>query len=340
MTPSRRYRVALAGYYGFGNLGDELLLEAAVAALSRCGVAREHMVVLSNDPGDSRKKLGVDAVHRWKLGQVYRALRQSETLLLGGGGLFQDATSLCSCFYYWGLVRGAVFLGAVPWALGQSLGPLGTRLGRRLTRDALGRCRLAQVRDRAALSLCETLGIRAELGHDLVFSLNGLSGAFPERHPANEVPTLLVNLRPCAGDFLERFVDAVSAYIATFEGEAVGVAFSEGDEELMERFMKEKRLLLSRVERVATISDALRVFHDAKAALGMRLHFAILAALASVPLVAAPYDPKVEAFASDGKIPIWAGGPLPVPRLSSGLLLPREFFQEEIDVLCRDVLGA
>jgi polysaccharide pyruvyl transferase CsaB len=339
MYPSRRYRVALAGYYGFGNLGDELLLEAVIAALLRCGIPRERMVTLSNDPDGSRRKLGVAAVHRWNAGEVYRMLGQSETLLLGGGGLFQDATSLRSCVYYWGLVRGAVFRGAVPWALGQSVGPLRSKFARWLTRDALRRCRVVQVRDSAALSLCKALGVYAELGHDLVFSL---SDVFSERNWAKgnwvKEDALLVNLRPCGGDFSLRFADAVSAYASTFEGEAVGVAFSKEDESLMRRFMEEKRLSLSHVERVATVSDALCVFRGAKAAIGMRLHFAILAALASVPLVVAPYDPKVEAFASDKEIPIWGGGSLPTPQLPAARLFSPEFFQEEIDALCRDVL--
>jgi polysaccharide pyruvyl transferase CsaB len=343
MCPSRRYRVALAGYYGFGNLGDELLLEAAIAALLRCGVPKERVVVLSNDPDDSRRKLGVDAVNRWKAGQVCRVLGESETLLLGGGGLFQDVTSLRSCVYYWGLARGAAFRGAALWALGQSIGPLRSRLARWLTRDALRRCRALQVRDSAALSLCETLGIHAKLGHDLVLSLgrafSDVNAPEESALPPDKEP-LLVNLRPCSGDFPGRFADAVSAYAAAFRGEIVGVAFSKEDERLMERFIEEKRLLLSRIERVETLSDALRVFCGAKAAVGMRLHFAILAALASIPLVVAPYDPKVEFFASDKEIPIWDGGSLPTPQLSATRFCSPESFQEEIDALCRDVLGS
>ncbi|MDR2180977.1 MAG: polysaccharide pyruvyl transferase CsaB [Synergistaceae bacterium] len=342
MTPLKRYRVALAGYYGFGNLGDELLLEAAVASLLRCGVARERMVVLSNDPGDSRRKLGVEAVDRWKVRQICRVLGQSETLLLGGGGLFQDVTSLGSCVYYWGLVRGAVIRGAVPWALGQSLGPLGSGLARRLARDALRRCRVVQVRDRAALSLCESWGVRARWGHDPVFTLGDV---FSLGNPASDAAPdkmLLVNLRPCAGDLPQRFAEALSLYALAFArdvgGEAVGVALSEEDERLMLRFMEEKRLPLARVERVATLSDALRVFHGAKAAVGMRLHFAILAVLASVPLTVVPYDPKVQVFASDREIPVWDGGPLPAPQLAEVRPLSPEFFREEIDAICRDVV--
>jgi polysaccharide pyruvyl transferase CsaB len=170
MTPARRYRAALAGYYGFGNLGDELLAEASLAALSRCGVGRERVVLLSNDPEDSRRRFGVDAVDRWKPGEVWRALGRSETLLFGGGGLFQDSTSVRSCLYYWGLARLARLRGAKPWALGQSVGPLSTRAGRLLTRDALGLCRAVQTRDAPSRAICESLGIRAEPGHDLALT--------------------------------------------------------------------------------------------------------------------------------------------------------------------------
>ena len=62
MIPNKRYRVALAGYYGFGNLGDELLAEAAIAALLRCGVDKDRIVLMSAAPEESRQKFGVDSV--------------------------------------------------------------------------------------------------------------------------------------------------------------------------------------------------------------------------------------------------------------------------------------
>ena len=97
---SRRYRVALAGYYGFGNLGDELLLRASLEALERCGVGRDRVVVLSSVPAETSCILGADSVDRWNLSAVRGVLRSSDTLLLGGGGLFQDSTSLLSCLWY------------------------------------------------------------------------------------------------------------------------------------------------------------------------------------------------------------------------------------------------
>ena len=336
----KRYRVALAGYYGFGNFGDELLAEAAIAALLRCGVDRERIVLLSAAPEESKQKFGVDSVNRWKMSHVLKTLSQSETLLLGGGGLFQDSSSLLSCFYYWGLVRAARFCGAVPWALGQSVGPLSTRMGRRLTRDALSKCSVVQVRDAASEALCASLGLSVETGDDLALSL---ADFFAKPTDNDKPPTpgkkLLVNLRPTAGGFAERLAAAIPPDTAL-----IGVALSDEDERLMNRLAKLDKngvLPLTRIERIATMSDALRVFGelDGAAAVGMRLHFVVLAAMAGVPVVAAPYDPKVEGFSIKYDIPMWRGGELPQPRpasFSDDFSVQR--VRDGIDGLCRRVL--
>ncbi|MEA3507846.1 MAG: hypothetical protein U9R40_02870, partial [Synergistota bacterium] len=89
----RRFDVALCGYYGFGNLGDELLAEALVGLLVSSGLKRERITVLSADPEATASKLDVEASNRWKPLHVWRTLRRSRSLLLGGGGLLQDSTS-------------------------------------------------------------------------------------------------------------------------------------------------------------------------------------------------------------------------------------------------------
>ncbi|GHS95119.1 polysaccharide pyruvyl transferase CsaB [Synergistales bacterium] len=217
----KRYRVAIAGYYGFGNLGDELLARASVEALERYGVEREHMVILSNDPENSRRAFGTEAVNRWSLIQVSRAIKQSETLLFGGGGLFQDATSVRSCFYYWGLAKLAERWKVKIWALGQSVGPLYTRTGRTMASDALENCHVLQVRDSASLAVCEALKIhpkatsesaegKIELGSDMAFLLTDHLLTAMRNESAR--PRFLINLRPCPKNkaLPEQFAQAIS----------------------------------------------------------------------------------------------------------------------------------
>jgi polysaccharide pyruvyl transferase CsaB len=336
-----RYRVALAGYYGFGNFGDELLAEASIEALLRCGLKHDQIVLLSNTPKESTRKFGIDAVDRWSPARIRKTLRLSETLLLGGGGLFQDATSLRSCLYYWGLVRMARFMDAVPWALGQSVGPLSTRAGRWLTRDALRLCRVVQVRDSASRLICDSLGVFVEQGHDLVFSLSGLFGKsiFRQASPDAFAPSgkFLINLRPCAGGLPERFARAIAKRLSASENEPQGIALSDEDEHLMERLIERKFLPSMPVFRIMNASDAACAWNGAAGSAGMRLHFAILSVLAEIPLVVAPYDPKVRAFADSHGIPMWLKGTLPKPR-SVIKEYATETVQEEIDVLCRKIL--
>ena len=333
----RRWRVALAGYYGFGNLGDELLLRASLHGLERVGVGRERVIVLSHNPEGTSREHGVATVSRWSLRAVRGALSESETLLLGGGGLFQDSSSLRSCLWYWGLLRLARLCGARPWALGQSIGPLRSPLARWLTRDALRSCHVLHLRDEPSMDWAERLGLRATLGEDLALTL-----ATPRRGDCAGVegrPTLLLNLRPHRDT--ARFAALIEHHIKDFTangGEAVGVALSPEDEALLNGLREEGALSIERVTRATGLEDAASLWKNAARAVGMRLHFAVLSALFGVPLAVLPYDPKVRAFAERAGAPCvtdqWVEPRRPTLPVASGAM------RDRIDELCRVALGA
>ncbi|MCR5347512.1 MAG: polysaccharide pyruvyl transferase CsaB [Fretibacterium sp.] len=338
---SRRWRVALAGYYGFGNLGDELLLRASLECLERCGVPRDAVVVLSNDPEGTARDCSVAAVSRWSLSEVRRALSGSETLLLGGGGLFQDSTSLRSCLWYWGLVRLARLCGARPWALGQSIGPLRTRAARWLARGALSSCSVLHVRDEPSMRWAGRLGLRAIRGEDLALTLSmpAASGA------GEKTGKLLLNLRPVSNDEMAGFLALAAPCANAFRGEVIGVALSGEDLALMEQVRQGGGIRISRVVLAKGMEDIASLWSGAAAALGMRLHFAVLCALYRVPLAVLPYDPKVAAFAGRVGAPCISAPQDEFPGISWAVAccpqLPRtqEMLRADVDGLCRRVLA-
>lgn len=60
--------------------------------------------------------------------------------------------------------------------------------------------------------------------------------------------------------------------------------------------------------------DSLVFPEGCRKAVGMRLHFCILSAMAGIPLLAVPYDPKVLGFAEILGVPTWNPGmPFTVP---------------------------
>jgi polysaccharide pyruvyl transferase CsaB len=286
------FDVLLAGYFGFGNLGDELILDAALEILDQCGSPREGVAVLSNDPAGTSCRHRVEAFDRWSLASVGRALSASRSMMLPGGGIFQDATSAKSCAYYWGLVRLAGMKSVPVAALGQSVGPLSGRLARLLTRDALSRCASVAVRDASSAAMLSAMNVRCETMPDVVMSLNA-PGAEPGR-------AALINLRPVRGDGAHARVVARAAEKFSRAGiSVIYLAMSEEDADVMSGMRESGLLPGGEITRPRDLGEFSLSARRASAAVGMRLHFGILSHLMGLNTALSPYDPKVSSFAEE-----------------------------------------
>ena len=290
----KEYKFAILGYYGFGNLGDELLLQAGLKILEADNIPPEKIIVLSNNPQETEKIFNVKSVNRWKYFEVIKALRKSEILLLGGGGLFQDSTSVMSCVWYWGIIRLAKFLGLKVIALGQSIGELNSKISRFLTGNALRSCEKIFVRDEHSFNVAKKLGCKnLILSYDLVLTLKS------EMKKSNP-NSILINLRPC--NDVEKFVEIISPHVKNFDGEKIGVALSNDDEKILERY--KENLSLSKIILLKNFNDAENLWSSASCAVGMRLHFGVLSRIFQTPVALIPYDIKVKEFAKISDIPL------------------------------------
>ena len=335
MRRDREFRVALCGYYGFGNLGDEMLAEALLAALENFGVPRSEAILLSASPEYSARAHGVRSAPRWSPREVFRALRSSETLLFGGGGLFQDVTSPRSSLYYWGVLRMALLAGARPWCAGQSVGPLRTKSGVWLARSALKRCAVRGVRDARSAELLADWGLDSVRTCDPVFSLA------PPASSSTEGNELLVNIRPWGEGLPRRAAEEAARFACSGSMTITGVALAPEDIEIMERLRREgafpaERLVL--LEGGNWRDGCAALFSGASGVVSMRLHAAILALLFGCPLTVVAYDPKVEALADEWRVPRWRTfGPLPKPGMPANTSTPAEkgaLFLEAFSRMC------
>ena len=300
---ARRWKVLLCGYYGMGNLGDELLAAAANQLLKNCGRKENQIAKLSGAPEESRKKHHIYPIDRWARRDVVRALRQSETLLLGGGGIFQDSSSFRSPWYYWSVVRLAKLCGCKTWAVAQSIGPLSRRGNRLLAQDAFRSCEIVSVRDLHSQAF---LNGHCLLSDDLVLTL-----PFAEERRPSEY--FLINFRRYNGDLEYK---AATAYAhSPFAGKlkTVGVAMDRSDLQLMREI--QERGVCGVDELIYPDAEHLsKLFSGAAGAFGMRLHFGVLSLKAGVPCTLIPYDPKVSDFAERWGGTLWNGGDVPFPR--------------------------
>ncbi|MCW3050997.1 MAG: polysaccharide pyruvyl transferase CsaB [Chthonomonadales bacterium] len=302
------YRVAVSGYYGCGNAGDEAVLAGIREAFARKAGDRVRLVVFSQDPAATLQMHGLPAVERMSLSALRSTLKQSDLLLSGGGSLLQDTTSMRSLLYYLWVVRLAYAHRVPVMFYAQGLGPFRRPLSRALVRLVANRADYITVRDEPSLRLLNALGVRRPPIEQTADPAFALSPAAPEaieallraeNLPLDE-PMIGVALRPWGGSG-ESPLDAYAQLLRDLHrrtGQRIvllpmqtpgDVVFAEtvvaltGDPASFPvvRHVYSPAVLLGLVARM-------------QAVVAMRLHTLIFAARSAVPPFALSYDPKVE----------------------------------------------
>jgi len=129
-------KVVISGYYGFGNVGDEAVLEALVSGLKKWFPACE-ITVLSALPQNPSTQNNTRTIYRYDLIEIFRAIQRSDLLISGGGTLLQDVTSRRSLWYYLGIILLAKCLNKKVVILAQGFGPIRRKINQWLVRMVL-----------------------------------------------------------------------------------------------------------------------------------------------------------------------------------------------------------
>ncbi|HTI86987.1 MAG TPA: polysaccharide pyruvyl transferase family protein [Alphaproteobacteria bacterium] len=312
---ARRNGVFLYGYFGAGNLGDTLLLMAALEGLRRVFPGAVFYV---RDHGDIRglEHLGPDVVftgiegiladgRRGKLGRfvayfwAYLGLfRRCRWLVFSGGTVFHERGSTRPLILQLFICLLARACGTRIAAIGVGVGELRTAHARRIVRAIVDLADVFLVRDDAALK--EIGGIAGRRTGDLVFGLGPIA-----RPPEGAQGAIGVTVCPPAfstAAALERAADAMAAAIRawTVAGRRVVMlvfqqpGVTPGDDAMIARIAAavgpgifERRDLPA---DMAAIADA---YADLDAVCGMRFHSLVLAAMVGVPFVGVAHDNKI-----------------------------------------------
>ncbi len=313
-------RVLLSGYYGFGNLGDEALLEVIVAQLQRRfpGVVID---VLSSSPEATARRYRVEATPRWSMHAIRAAIERADVVLSGGGGLLQTATSARSALYYASILREAVRQRRRSMIFAQSIGPL-DMLGRFIVKRMCRGVDRATVRDARSQELLGSLlpTTPIEQTADPVFLYD-----LPAEHldlrseGLGPDPYAVISVRKIA-TLKEGSATIARAVDALYERHRIRSAFlplgGASDAEVSTNIIRvchSAPMLLPE----CSLSRAAAIINGAAVVIGMRLHALILAARFTVPFLAIPYDPKVRSLCEELHYPLeplWTpGGGAPDP---------------------------
>lgn len=300
--------VVIAGYYGNRNWGDEASLTSLLQVIPP---AQAH--VLSSDPEWTQAVYGAHAVPHRSLSAVRRVLKESSALLLGGGSLLQDTTSLRSLIYYLTLIRLAKRHQRKVLLVAQGIGPLRRPMSRWLTKHALKET-LITVRDPASAALLKEIGIRQPIQQfaDITWALKVDEeavekilnlGSSPER------PLIGLAPRAWSGMPVQNAFASLSVSLIKEGFTPVLVPMQETqDRPLCEQIAQAAQAESGQPVLVTPPMrhpyEVVTLFRSFQWVLAIRLHAMIFSAKEGVPVIGVPYDPKVQALCDTLKIPV------------------------------------
>ena len=89
--------VAISGYIGFGNFGDEAIFCALSSHLKDLNY---NICAICNNPDKVKKEYNVSTCYFKSFFRIIKTLFKCDILISGGGSLLQNKTSNHSLFYY------------------------------------------------------------------------------------------------------------------------------------------------------------------------------------------------------------------------------------------------
>jgi polysaccharide pyruvyl transferase CsaB len=310
MAVNKVFRVGISGSYGGWNLGDEAILEGIIGELRRSVPAE--ITVFTRDAADTVRRHPVEhavPVREFSRDDILPALKPLDLFILGGGGILFDA----EVPIYLREVELAHELGVPVMIYGVSAGPLEDPRAQAQVARCFEIAEAATVRDRRAKNLLEYSGVRSEIRVTADPAL--LIAPDPLPAHALEVEALkhrrrLVGMSvrepgPAAPNLAEMDYHALLANAADYIVDRLDADVVLVPMERRQHDLQHSHAVLARMQGVHHASvlrgeysagQLLSLIGHFELAVGMRLHFLILAALQGVPFVPLPYAPKVLGF--------------------------------------------
>lgn len=303
-------KIVVSGYFGFDNSGDDAILKAMVEDFKKLNRDIE-ITALSKNPEKTRRVYGINAVDRFSLKELVKALRDADLLLSGGGSLLQDITSTRSIIYYLSVIIIAKIVRKKVYVYANGIGPIDKKINRILTRKVLNKVDYITLRDKLSYSFVRELGVtnkNIEVTADPVFTLKAeeddrIDDILKDEGIKIREKTLGFCIRDYKKDetIKEKFAKTIDLLIEK-DYEILLVPFhmprdNVYSREVADRCLHKEKVML--IENTYSAGELMGIFKRLKLLAAMRLHSLVYAASVNLPMVGIIYDPKVEAMVGE-----------------------------------------
>lgn len=339
----KRYDIAILGYYGYRNSGDEAILKSIVHSLLKRDPDLS-LVVLSRKPAETLRNNEVTAVNRFNLCHVIKVMKQSRLFLAGGGNLIQDNTSTRSIVYYLFMLRLAKRCKVKTMLFANGIGPINRRINWRSAAQVLDRLDAITLREPISYDELKKMGVTKppiRITSDPAILLNPVPAEEVDRIMTAEgipsdKPLIGISVRKWADlSYLDKIAALGDYCVDRFGAHPVFIPMQHpSDLNVCEAIIKRMNHKASLIRNIYQPEELLGFIQRLTLMIGMRLHSLIYASNQTVPVLGLVYEPKVDAFLKEVAQPS-AGTPLnmdfeQVCRLLDDLWYNREAMREKL----------
>lgn len=298
-------KLVISGYHGFGNIGDEAILQAMVTEFKNMDKEIE-LTVLSQRPEDTRRQFDVEAVDRSSLFKVIKTLFKSDILISGGGSLLQESTGRLSIFYYLFIYFVAMIFRKKIIVFSHGIGPIYRKSSKQLIRFVFNRVSSISVRDKYSKEELIDYGVQPEkidvtadpvicfkkFGTKQGEMLFSKYGAYDP-----ELPTIGFAVKASKGHQVEIQFAKIIGKLKEKPCNVVLIPFHYSEDlSLIEKIIKLSPHDIISINEKHSVEEVFSMIETMDVLIGVRLHALIFAAVSETPMVGITYDPKIDAF--------------------------------------------
>jgi polysaccharide pyruvyl transferase CsaB len=290
--------IMISGYYGFNNSGDDYILKAIIQDLKK-NIFDIKILVLSNNPTETKKNYNVEAIHRLNIFAIRSYMKRTRLLISGGGSLIQDVTSTHSLRYYLWIIKQAIKYSTRVMLYANGIGPIIHNKNKKLAAKILNKADLITLRDKQ--SMCELIKIGVNkpdmlVTADAVFSLKC---AIHKKNFFSEKKYFVVAIRQWkynSSEFEKKIASLIEYVSCKYDMIPVLLAMHPACDAFIMNNIENliKKVVAKCINADYSINCLSELISNAEFVFAMRLHTVIYAIQTATPILALVYDPKVK----------------------------------------------
>lgn len=358
----------LAGYFGFGNFGDEAILKYFVDVL-RFYYKDADISVICENSYIIKKNLSVNAFSRFDFKCIFKKIKDCDFLIFPGGSVLQDITSLKSIFYYLLLIGIAICLKKKFLMMAQGVGPINNKIVRKITYKLLKKATLITVRDEKTYDTLMQNGVMCYLTTDFLWAFTrkiayiapNESMIYGDVSCCVEKKKVGIQLRSWP-DLTSEKIDILAQNIlknfSTLEFDFKLICLQKSlDRDVLVELGKKMQTIKPEINIElcigANIEENIQLLQEIDYMIAMRFHAGLCTINAEKALLMISYDPKTAEFCRELGLKFIDIKELNVNTIQQGLIWLKEFnptrtalkteilvkkSQENVDFLVKEIL--